>query len=289
MKKLVIPLSAFFVLIFVSLLGLASQIEANELLQTTRAVRTTVPRATIHVSPTPRPLHTTVPRFTLSAAPTATMMIEDVRDHEHDNECTGSGYVAKGFEFDRVMNDNPFFDCPQMGMSENGIPQMHPMGWGTHSQPGSIDGLDEFSDHARIICRDNLCTMNLNNTITGITGHWGFSQQTWLNQGCYLMKVTGNSNVNDPPNGQNYGISFNLKAPNQDPYPLGEGDNLVFTHQLPLQGYFEIVSPFYVELDNSLILHATMISEYFATAGHESRVDVSGIGVIAVTDNYCGR
>lgn len=141
----------------------------------------------------------------------------------------------------------------------------------------NVDGYaDDYTDRARIECDEYSCQFQVNNGVGGIDGAWGYGQVVDVEQGCYLIKVSGHSWVNDPKisNVMNYSLTAYV-----DDEPVGEG-------VYDTQGTFEAIFPIEI-VHRREITYSVLIGVGWATPGHNSYIDLIGLGLIAVPDDYC--
>ncbi|HEB27973.1 MAG TPA: hypothetical protein ENI05_09395 [Porticoccus sp.] len=174
-----------------------------------------------------------------------------------------------------VVSYNPSLSGPYTTNNALSIIQAVPDGWQIHNNLVTADGVsDKYSDYARITTNGFGLTIQPHNEVRGINGKWGYSQDVELSLGCYLLKVTGYNWVNNPPDPHNFVIS-------------GYVNNALISQQrIPPQSGFELIYPFKADVP-SIYTIKWMIEALWATAGHNSKIDILGAGVLKVDDGYC--
>jgi len=180
-------------------------------------------------------------------------------------------------EGDVVVSDNPGLCGPYQVNFEEGITQLIPEGWKVYNNITNADGVvDQYSSRAFIGKRTAAggLTFFLHDSVKGIDGSWSFHQVVSLEPGCYLLKVSGRSWINDPPHSYNFIIAGYLD------------EVLLSKQELPMQKEFQIIYPFKVDEAGKHIVR-WKIQALWATAGSGSMVDVLSAAVLAVDEDYC--
>lgn len=190
--------------------------------------------------------------------------------------CTSAPVECYGFTGDEpIVSTNPCLQAPYPADNNEPIIQVVPDGWQIINELLNADGVrDEYTARARITSNDAGITYELHNGLFGIDGHWGYGQMIDLRRGCYLLKVSGRNWINDPPHSYNFSVS-------------GWFDTGLISQQvLPAQDGFELIYPFEVVVAGEYPVRWS-IDALWGTAGHGSKVDVLGAGVLSVGDGYC--
>lgn len=184
-----------------------------------------------------------------------------------------------GFDPDgefEIVSENYCLDAPWTVDDDDGLIQAVPDGFEIVNIQENADGYaDEYTDRARIECDQYSCEFQLHNGVTGLNGAWGYRQMIDLQVGCYLLKVSGRGWTNDPKtaNVTNYFLMG---------YVNGEqiGAPIIST-----QGAFEIIFP--VMLESGPVTFSVLVGIGWATPGHNSYLDLQGVGLLAVPDGFC--
>ena len=178
---------------------------------------------------------------------------------------------------DVIVSDNYCLDVGWTVDAHNSIIQAVPDSFSLINKLENVDGYaDDGTAPARIECDDYSCQIQVHDSVTGIDGLWGYEQTIAVDPGCYLIKVSGHSWVNDPKirHELNYTISAYI-----DDQQVGED---VYR----TQGTLEAIFPVMVEATQQ-ITYSVMIGVSWATPGHNSYIDLIGLGLLAVPDDYC--
>ncbi len=179
----------------------------------------------------------------------------------------------------QVVSANHCLRLPYTVDTSNAIIQAVPDGWQVINELVNADGVrDKNTARARITSNGFGLTFELHNGIFGIDGRWGYGQMIDLRRGCYLLKVSGQNGINDPPHGYNFAVSgwFDAGMISQQIIPAPD----------PEQEGFELIYPFEVVTAGEYPVRF-MIEALWGTAGHGSQIDILGAGVLAVSEGYC--
>ena len=176
---------------------------------------------------------------------------------------------------EQVVSANHCLQPPYTVDTEIAIIQAVPDGWQLINELVNADGVkDKHTARARITANGFGITYQLHNGVFGIDGRWGYGQMIELDAGCYLLKVSGRNWINDPPNSQNFGLSGWFDAA------------LISQQVLPVQDGFELIYPFEVVIAGEYPVRWSLDS-LWGSAGHGSKVDILGAGVLSVDAGYC--
>lgn len=174
-----------------------------------------------------------------------------------------------------VVSANPCLQAPYTADIENSTIQAMPNGWSIVNILENADGVrDEFTARARITANGFGLTFELHNGVTGIDGQWGYEQTIEFEPGCYLWKISGHNGINDPPHDYNFTIAAYF-------------DGVEISQQIiPAQTGFELIYPFEVTAAGDYSVR-WLVQALWGTAGHGSKIDILGAGVLAVEPEYC--
>ena len=190
--------------------------------------------------------------------------------------CTSAPAECYGFtDGDQVVSANHCLQAPYTIDTDIAIIQVVPDGWQIVNELVNADGVkDKNTARARITSNDAGITYELHNGLFGIDGRWGYGQMIDLRVGCYLLKVSGHNSVNDPPHWYNFSLSGWFDAA------------LISQQVLPAQSGFELIYPFEVTVAGEYPIRFS-IDALWGSAGHGSKVDILGAGVLSVSAGYC--
>jgi hypothetical protein len=157
----------------------------------------------------------------------------------------------------------------------NPIIQAVPEGWQIVNLLQNARGeQDEQTAYMKITPNGFGLTFQINDGLTGIDSQAGYVQTVELEPGCYLLKVSGRNWINDPPHPDNFTIS-------------GYVDDVIISQQdIPAQDGFELIYPFEVTTTGEYSIR-WMVQALWGTAGHNSKLDILGAGVLLVDADYC--
>ncbi len=176
---------------------------------------------------------------------------------------------------EQVVSNNHCLQPPYTMDTASSVIQAVPDGWQLINELVNADGVkDKNTARARITPNGFGLTFELHNGVYGIDGHWGYGQMIDLDAGCYLLKVSGRNSVNDPPHDYNFALSGWFDAA------------LISQQVLPAQSGFELIYPFEVVVAGEYPVRWS-IDSLWGTAGHGSKIDILGAGVLSVSDGYC--
>jgi len=176
---------------------------------------------------------------------------------------------------EQVASVNHCLQAPYTTATDNATIQAAPDGWQLINELVNADGVvDEYTARARITANGFGLSYELHNGVTGINGRWGYGQMVELDTGCYLLKVSGHGYINDPPHSYNFTLSGWFNA------------ELISQQVLPAQDGFELIYPFMVTVGGEYPFRWS-IDALWGTAGHGSRIDILGAGVLKVDSDYC--
>lgn len=181
-----------------------------------------------------------------------------------------------GFTGDEpIVSTNHCLKPPYTVDTDNPVIQVVPDGWALVNELVNADGVrDEYTDYARITANGFGLNFELHNGVWGIDGKWGYEQDIIFKRGCYLLKVSGRNFVNDPPRQDNYAVSGYFD------------EGLISQQVIPAQSGFELIYPFEVATPGEYPVRWS-IDALWGTAGHGSRIDILGAGVLIVDSGYC--
>jgi hypothetical protein len=183
------------------------------------------------------------------------------------------GFDPNG-EFE-IVSDNYCLDGPFTVSSDIGIIQAVPDGFKMVNRLENADGYaDEYTERARIKCDTYSCEIQIHNSVVGINGYWGYRQAVNVEPGCHLIKATGLGGVNDPPNAMNYQLLVYVN------------DELIGQTTFPMQDEFAEIFPVWISQGGD-ITYTVLVGVAFASPGHNSYVDLLGLGMLAVSDGHC--
>ena len=174
-----------------------------------------------------------------------------------------------------IVSDNYCLDTPWT-TANVGLIQAVPDGFEIVNILENADGFqDEYTDRARIECDQYSCQFQLHNGVVGLNGTWGYEQTVEVEAGCHLVKATGYNSTNDP-----------LAANEMNYFLLGYvNDEQIGAPIIATQGPFEIIFP--VMLESGEVTFTVLVAVGWATPGHNSYLDLIGLGLLAVPDGYC--
>lgn len=175
-----------------------------------------------------------------------------------------------------IVSTNHCLQSPYTVDTGNPVIQAVPDGWTLVNELTNADGVrDEYTAHARITSNGFGLTYELHNGVWGIDGKWGYEQDIIFKRGCNLLKITGWNGVNDPPHSYNFAVSGYFD------------EGLISQQVIPAQSGFELIYPFEVTTPGEYTIRF-MIEALWASAGHGSKIDILGAGVLSVENGYCG-
>ena len=176
---------------------------------------------------------------------------------------------------EQVVSANHCLQPPYTVDTDIAVIQVVPDGWQLINELVNADGVkDKQTARARITSNGFGITYEIHNGVFGIDGRWGYGQMVELDVGCYLLKVTGWNWINDPPNSHNFGLSGWFDA------------GLISQQVLPVQDDFELIYPFEVTVAGEYPIRWSL-DALWGSAGHGSKVDILGAGVVSVDDAHC--
>ena len=175
----------------------------------------------------------------------------------------------------QVVSTNHCLQPPYTVDTASSVIQSVPDGWQIINELVNADGVkDKSTGRARITANGFGLTFELHNGVYGIDGHWGYGQMLDLRAGCYLLKVSGQNSVNDPPHDYNFSVSGWFDA------------GLISQQVLPTQSGFELIYPFDVVAAGEYPVRWSL-DALWGTAGVNSKVDILGAGVLSVDAGFC--
>lgn len=180
-------------------------------------------------------------------------------------------------DVDVIVSDNNCLDDGWTVDHDISIIQAVPDSFSLVNKLENVDGyVDDGTAPARIECDKYSCQIQVHDGVSGIDGLWGYEQTLTVDPGCYLIKVTGHSWINDPRTGNilNYALTAYI-----DDQQVGEG---VYHTQGALEEIFVVLVGSRRE-----ITYSALVGVGWATPGQSSYVDLIGLGLLAVSDDHC--
>lgn len=118
--------------------------------------------------------------------------------------------------------------------------------------------------------------------IQGSAGQWGLSQSVQLDSGCHMLKLSGDSDINDRYHPYNYHLAASVY------YPANEALLMIGKHNIPLHGPIKRIFIFWVDAPQLVQINGFFIALY-GDAGENSTVGFTGFQLLPVPPGFCGR